>query len=195
MSSNKVMEETRAKSQESFLEFLLRGATLENPSSQHKEIVPVSFPRSPAKSHVAMAYQYQTESNRSITATITLVPTGSSASSIGPKANQGLKWDGCEADQGFDQNNGHEWDIGKNISNQVKEKNLVQCEYRDLINIGSGNQHNGHCLEIGDDVGGIVLPNMDGDRWTRCKVKNAAVEKKGVSLGTQTNGLKIKIKK
>ncbi|CEI68319.1 hypothetical protein FVEN_g5511 [Fusarium venenatum] len=200
MSSNKVMEETRARpQQEDFLEFLLRSATLENPSSLHKEIVPVNLSRHPntAKGRMAVAYEYQTESRRSSTATIAVVPTESSISNgFVTKVNHGLKWVGCVADQGFDQNNGHEWDINKDISNPIEERNFVKSEYRDLLKIGSGNQHNGHSLEVSGDVAGRFTPNMDGDRWTHCNAKaGVAGEKIGKSFGTQTNGLKIKIKK
>ncbi|XEV05190.1 hypothetical protein FSHL1_010477 [Fusarium sambucinum] len=197
MSYNKVTEKTRARPQrESILE-LLRGATLENPSSLHKEIVSVGFPRSPATSQVAVAYQYQTDSRRSSSATIAVVPTESSIStSFGTKVSHGLKWEGCVADQGFDQNNGHEWDINKDISNPIEEKNFVKSEYKDLLKIGSGNQHNGHSLEVSGNIAGRFTPNMDGDRWTHCNAKaGIAGENIVKSFGTQTNGLKIKIKK
>ncbi|QPC78314.1 hypothetical protein HYE68_009066 [Fusarium pseudograminearum] len=191
MASNKVVEETTTKSKYgNLLEHLLYGGALENSSYLHKEIGPinVSRSRSPAMSQVALVHQAD---SRPTTAKLPARP--SVGTDFGAKVNDGLRWNGCIADQGFDQNNGYEWDIDGELPIQFAEKNMFRSDFRDMLKIGDGNQHNGHCLEIGSDFAGI--PDMKGDQWTRCIARRGMGKQDEKTFGTQTNGLKIKVKK
>ncbi|KAM0350327.1 hypothetical protein ACHAP4_009892 [Fusarium culmorum] len=192
MTSNKVVEETTTKSKHgNLLEQLLRNGAFENSSYLQKEIGPinVSRSRSPAMSQVALVHQADSRPT-----TATLPARSSVVNDFGTKVNDGLRWNGCIADQGFDQNNGYEWDIDGDVPIKFTEKNIFQSDFRDMLKIGSGNQHNGHSLEIGADFADSA-PNVNGDQWTRCIAKRGMGKQDGKTYGTQTNGLKIKVKK
>ncbi|CAG1967293.1 unnamed protein product [Fusarium graminearum] len=189
MASNNVIEDTPTKSKYgNLLDHLLYSGALENSSYLHKEIGPISRSRSPAMSQVALVHQADSRPN-----TATLPARSSVVNDFVTKVNDGLKWNGCIADQGFDQNNGYEWDLDGELPIQFTEKNMLRSDFRDMVKIGDGNQHNGHSIEIGSDFAGI--PVMEGDQWTRCIAKRGMVKHDEKTFGIQTNGLKIKVKK
>ncbi|KAF5235244.1 hypothetical protein FAUST_7209 [Fusarium austroamericanum] len=192
MASNKVVEETPTKSKYgTLLEHLLYGGPLENSSYPHKDIGPmnISRSRSPAMSQVALVHQADSRPT-----TAALPARSSVVNDFGTKANDGLKWNGCIADQGFNQTNGYEWDIEGDLPIQFTEKNMFQSNFEDMLKIGVGNQHNGHSFEIGADFAEST-PNVSGDQWNRCIAKRSMGKQDGMNFGTQTNGLKIKVKK